>query len=175
MAKDTPGRVGRGEQGEARAGTSTPRGGPHREQARLRLKIWFKQHFSGAATTPHHRTCVYVKGVVLQPYSGHVQTKAKSQIVNRNENKQGADWCLVQTCSPPIFRFRKNTRSKTHFAKIKKLSAEKRKTKANRKYEQQHFSVSFWSAQLRQNISGLPYTAHNPPPAQQQAAKIPRK
>ena len=46
-------------------------------------------------------------------------------------------------------------------AKIEKLSAENRK--ANRTHGRQQFSVSYWSAQPRQNItSGLPYTAHNP-------------
>ena len=45
-------------------------------------------------------------------------------------------------------------------AKIKKLSAENRKS--NRKHEQEQFSASYWSAQPRQNItSGLPYTTHN--------------
>ena len=57
-------------------------------------------------------------------------------------------------CSDKINDFQPN-------AAIKKLSAEKRK--ANRKHEQQQFSVSYWSAQPRQDItSGLPYTAHNP-------------
>ena len=57
-------------------------------------------------------------------------------------------------------------------AKIKKLSAENRK--ANRTYEQQQFSVSYWPAQPRQDItSGLPYTAHNPLPARQHSGTDP--
>ena len=59
-AEATLGRIGRGEQGEAGTGNSTPRGGPHREQACLRLKTWFKNQISSADTTPqHHRTYVY--------------------------------------------------------------------------------------------------------------------
>ena len=51
-------------------------------------------------------------------------------------------------------------------AKIKKLRDENRK--ADRKHEQQQFSVSYWPAQPRQDItSGLPYTTHNPQLARQ--------
>ena len=57
-------------------------------------------------------------------------------------------------------------------AKIKKLGAENRK--ANRKHEQQQFSVSYWPAQPRQDIiSGLPYTAQNPQLARQDSRTDP--
>ena len=57
-------------------------------------------------------------------------------------------------------------------AKTKKLSAENRK--GNRKHEQQQFSVSYWSAQPRQDIiSGPPYTAHNPQLARQHSRTHP--
>ena len=46
-----------------------------------------------------------------EPTKGMSEQNRNSKIVNRNENKQGPDWCLVQTCSPSFFRFRKNTRS----------------------------------------------------------------
>ena len=44
-------RVGRGEQGEARPATSTPRGRPHLDLGRVRLKTWSKSDFSIAGTT----------------------------------------------------------------------------------------------------------------------------
>ena len=39
-AEAAPGRVERGEQGEARRANSTPHGGLHLELGRLRLKTW---------------------------------------------------------------------------------------------------------------------------------------
>ena len=55
-------------------------------------------------------------------------------------------------------------------ANIQKLSA----GKANRKHEQQQFSVYYWSAQPRQDItSGLPYPAHNPQLARQHSRTDP--
>ena len=57
-------------------------------------------------------------------------------------------------------------------AKINKLSTENRK--ANRKHEQQQFSVSYWPVQPRQDItSRLPYTAHNPQLARQHSRTDP--
>ena len=44
-------RVGRGEQGEARPAISAPRGGPHLDLGRLRLKTWSKSDFWIAETT----------------------------------------------------------------------------------------------------------------------------
>ena len=45
---------------------------------------------------------------------GMSKTESKSKIVDRNENKQGADdWCPAQTCCPSFFRFRKSARSTT--------------------------------------------------------------
>ena len=52
-AKAASGRVGRGEQGEARRTNSTPNGEPRFELARLRLKTWCKNDLSIAHTTPH--------------------------------------------------------------------------------------------------------------------------
>ena len=43
--------VGRGEQGEARPAIRAPRGGPHLDLERLRLKTWSKSDFSIAETT----------------------------------------------------------------------------------------------------------------------------
>ena len=40
-----------GEQGEARPAMSAPRGGPHLDLGRLRLKTWSKSDFSLAETT----------------------------------------------------------------------------------------------------------------------------
>ena len=40
-AEGTTCRVGRGEKGEARPATSAPRGGPHLDLGRFRLKTWF--------------------------------------------------------------------------------------------------------------------------------------
>jgi len=57
-------------------------------------------------------------------------------------------------------------------AKNKKLTAEKRKGKL--KHEQQQFSVSYWSAQPRQNItSGLPHAARSPQLARQHSRADP--
>ena len=44
-------RVGRGEQGEALPAINAPRGGPHLDLGRLRLKTWSKFDFSMAGTT----------------------------------------------------------------------------------------------------------------------------
>ena len=54
-----------------------------------------------------------VRGAMIQNGSGHDQTESKSKIENRNDNKIGADWSLVQTCSPSFFRFRENERFTT--------------------------------------------------------------
>ena len=103
---------------------------------------------------------------------GRVQTESKIEKEKRNENKQGVDWSLAQTCSPSFFWFRENRRFPPYSQNKKKLSAENRK--ANRKHEQQQFSVSYWSAQPRQDItSGLPYTAHNPQLARQHSRTDP--
>ena len=59
-AEATPCRVGRDEQSEARTGNSTPRGGPHRDQTRLRLKTWSKGQFSRADSTPQ-QFCIYCR------------------------------------------------------------------------------------------------------------------
>ena len=60
-AEASPGRVRRGEQGEARRANSTPNGGPHLELGRLWLKIWSKTDFSIAQTTGQHFcTCVFI-------------------------------------------------------------------------------------------------------------------
>ena len=51
-------RVGRGEQGEARPAIGGPRGGPHLDLERLRLKTWSKSDFSIACllyTSPSPR------------------------------------------------------------------------------------------------------------------------
>ena len=57
-AEAAPGRVGRGEQGEARRASSTPNGGPDLELGRLRLKTWSKTDFSISQTTGQNfRTC----------------------------------------------------------------------------------------------------------------------
>ena len=59
-AEAGPGRVGRGEQAEARRANSTPNGGRHLELGRFRLKTWSKSDFSIAQTTGQHIcTCVY--------------------------------------------------------------------------------------------------------------------
>ena len=50
-AEASPGRVRRGEQGEARRANSTPNGGPHLELGRLRLTTWSKTDVSIAQTT----------------------------------------------------------------------------------------------------------------------------
>ena len=55
-AEAAPGRVGRGEKGEARTANSTPNGGPHLELlilARILLKTLYKNDFSIAHRTPH--------------------------------------------------------------------------------------------------------------------------
>ena len=49
-----PGRVGRGEQDEARRANETPNGGPHLELGRLWLKTWFQSDSSIAYTTGQH-------------------------------------------------------------------------------------------------------------------------
>ena len=48
------------------------------------------------------------------------------EIVNRNENKQDADWCLVQTCSPSL---KKNTRS-APYCRNQKVQRWKSKSKS---------------------------------------------
>ena len=55
MAEAASGRVGRGEQGEARTANSTPNGGPHLELliARSRLKTFNKNDLSIAHRTHH--------------------------------------------------------------------------------------------------------------------------
>ena len=58
--KAAPGRVVRGEQGEARGGNSAPTGGSHREQTRNGSKHGLKKHFSTPHTTgQQYRTCIY--------------------------------------------------------------------------------------------------------------------
>ena len=68
-AEAAPGRVGEGEQGEARRAKSTPNGGPHVELGRLRLKTWSKCDFSIAQTTGQHilypGTCYYRGRVMI--------------------------------------------------------------------------------------------------------------
>ena len=60
------GKVGRGEQSEARRANSTPNGEPHLELGRLRLKTWSNSDFSIAQTTYQHSNictsymCLYV-------------------------------------------------------------------------------------------------------------------
>ena len=49
-AEAAPGRVGRDGQGEARRANTTPKGGPHLEGGRLRLKTCSKYDFSIAET-----------------------------------------------------------------------------------------------------------------------------
>ena len=44
-------RIGRGEQGEARKAISAPRGWPHLDPTRLRLKTWYTSDFSISGTT----------------------------------------------------------------------------------------------------------------------------
>ena len=71
---------------------------------------------------------------------GRVQTESKSKLVNRNENKQGADWCLVQKRSPSFLVSEKinDLQPNAKIKKVvKKLGAENRQ--ANRKHEQQQF------------------------------------
>ena len=66
-----PGRVGRGEQGEARQANSTPNGGPHLGLGRLRLKTFSKPDFSIAQTTGQ-RVCTRVYSLLsvsAQQYS----------------------------------------------------------------------------------------------------------
>ena len=46
-----PNIVGRDEQGEARRANTAPKGGPHLELERFRLKTWSKSDFSIADTT----------------------------------------------------------------------------------------------------------------------------
>ena len=54
------GRVGRGEQCDARQANSTPNGGPHLELARLRLKAWCKNLGCSRNTSPIMYTFVYM-------------------------------------------------------------------------------------------------------------------
>ena len=58
-------RVGRDEQGEARPASSAPRGGPHLDLERLRLKTWSKSDLSIAETTG--RTYLYIFTAGAQP------------------------------------------------------------------------------------------------------------
>ena len=103
---------------------------------------------------------------------GRVQTESKSKLVNRNENKQGADWCLLQKRSPSFLVSEKINDLQPN-AKIKKLSknwALKIDKQIENTNSNSSFSVSYWSAHPRQNVtSGLPYTAHNPELARQRS------
>ena len=53
-------RVGKGEQGEARPAISAPRGGPHLDLGRLRLKTCSKSDFSIAETTAPTYLHIYI-------------------------------------------------------------------------------------------------------------------
>ena len=58
--RERPGRVGRGEQGEAHPGNRAPRVGPELEIFRRRLKTWPKTDPSGALVQPPDiPPCVY--------------------------------------------------------------------------------------------------------------------
>ena len=61
-AEAAPGRVGRGEDGEARPGNSSPRGGPQLELYRRRLKTWSKSGLSIAETTGPAFLYMYLPG-----------------------------------------------------------------------------------------------------------------
>ena len=66
--------------------------------------------------------------------------KQNRKMKNRKwKSKWGADWCLVQTCSPSFLMFWENHRFPTYCQNKKVESAEKRK--ANRKHEH----VPLWS------------------------------
>ena len=61
-----PGRVGRGEQGEARPAINALRGGPHLDLGHLRLKTWSKSDLLIAKTTwATYPSCIYY--LVQQP------------------------------------------------------------------------------------------------------------
>ena len=61
--KAAPGRVVRGEQGEARRANSTPNDGAQLELGRLRLKTWSKSDFWIAETTwpTYLYICTFIK------------------------------------------------------------------------------------------------------------------
>ena len=59
-AEADPGRVGRGEQNEARPAISVPRDGPHLELGRIRLKAWSKSDFSTAGKIWRTISCMYL-------------------------------------------------------------------------------------------------------------------
>ena len=115
---------------------------------------------------------LFVPSIFFSIFSaqGVPKQNRKSKMKTEMKKEHGADWRLVQTCSPSFFCSEKiNDFQPT--AKIKKLSAEKRK--ANQKQKKQQFSVSYWSSQPRQDITpGLPYTAHNPLPERQHRSPV---
>ena len=84
---------------------------------------------------------LFVPSIFFSIFSaqGVPKQNRKSKMKTEMKKKQGADWCLVQTCSPSFFFCCEKTNDFQPIAKIKKLSDEKRK--ANRKYEQQQFSI----------------------------------
>ena len=71
----------------------------HRKMARVHLSV----------QVTYDTTVVYVHAFPFEgALLGRVQTESKSEIGNRNDTKQGADWSLGQNMFPFVFRFRGN-------------------------------------------------------------------